>query len=80
MDFFEFAIGEDHENTGGRMRVLTDAEVRTWAPSGQPTYAEWEDALRSRELFDLDRACGNCTVLYKDGSPTEIGYWGVTAD
>lgn len=80
LDFFEFLIGEGHANSGGRMRLLTDDEVRTWAPSGQPTYAEWQDALRSRELFDLDRACGNCIVLYKDGNPAEIGYWGVTAD
>jgi hypothetical protein len=80
LDFFEFSAGEGHQNEGGRMRLLTDAEVRAWAPGGQPTYDEWQDALHSGDLFDLDRACGNCTVLYRDGHPTEIGYWGITAD
>ncbi|MGW3662049.1 hypothetical protein [Streptomyces sp. NPDC005141] len=26
------------------------------------------------------RAQGRCTVLYTDGEPTHMGYWGVTAD
>lgn len=80
LDFFAFAAGDGHRNEGGTMRLLTDAEVRAWAPNGRPTYAEWQDALRSGDLFDLDRACGNCTVLYRDGQPAEIAYWGITAD
>jgi hypothetical protein len=80
LDFFEFVAGEGHENSGGRMRLLTDAQVRVWAPSGQPTYAEWQDALHSGDLFDLDRACGNCTVPFRDGQPAEVAYWGITAD
>lgn len=65
---------------GPFMRPLTDREVRGWAPSGRPTYAEWVDALATERLPYPGRACGNCTVLYRDGEPTEIGYWGVTAD
>jgi len=34
LDFFEFSVGEGQQNEGGRMRLLTDAEVRAWAPGG----------------------------------------------
>ncbi|QMU73107.1 hypothetical protein [Streptacidiphilus sp. P02-A3a] len=80
LDFFEFRAGEGEQDGGGTMRLLADAEVRVWAPGGQPTHAEWQDALHSGKLFALGRACGNCTVLYRDGRPSEIGYWGITAD
>lgn len=80
LDYFEFVSGQGRQNEAGRMRLLTDAEIAAWAPSGRPTYAEWIDALDSDELWDLDRACGNCVVLYRDGRPAEIGYWGITAD
>ncbi|MFD9567069.1 hypothetical protein [Streptomyces sp. NPDC059994] len=63
------------------MRPLTDREVRAWAsPTGQPTHAQWADALDSETLHFPARGCGNCTVLYDDGQPAQIGYWGVTAD
>ncbi|MER7111323.1 hypothetical protein [Streptomyces sp. NPDC000229] len=65
---------------GPFMRPLTDGEVRRWAPSGRPAHAEWVNALETERLSYPGRACGNCTVLYRDGEPTEIGYWGVTAD
>lgn len=80
LDFFAFTAGDGLQNEGGSMRLLSDAEVRAWAPGGRPTYAEWQDALRSGDLFDLDRGCGNCAVLYRDGQPAEVAYWGITAD
>jgi hypothetical protein len=80
LDFFEFTAGEGVQNEGGRMRLLTDGEARDFAPGGKPTRAEWEDGLRNGWLSHLERAEGNCVVLYRDGQPAEIGYWGVTAD
>ncbi|MEU1708222.1 hypothetical protein ABZ478_23075 [Streptomyces sp. NPDC005706] len=65
---------------GPFMRLLTDDEVRAWAPHGRPTYAEWDAALESERLGFPGRAQGNCTVLYRYGRPVQIGYWGVTAD
>ncbi|WP_431676701.1 hypothetical protein [Kitasatospora sp. KL5] len=62
------------------MRPLTDREVRTWAPTGRPTVAEWVDALVTGTLEYPPRASGRCTVLHTDGHPSAIGYWGVTAD
>ncbi|MDH6145220.1 hypothetical protein P3T35_007271 [Kitasatospora sp. GP30] len=37
-------------------------------------------ALESDRLPFPVRAAGNCTVLYRDGQPALIGYWGCTAD
>ncbi|MGD1223536.1 hypothetical protein AB9Q10_34515 [Streptomyces krungchingensis] len=65
---------------GPYMRPLTDAEVKAWAPDGRPTYDDWDTALHSEQLDFPHRAQGRCTVLYTDGRPTRIGYWGVTAD
>ncbi|WP_329404372.1 hypothetical protein [Streptomyces melanogenes] len=65
---------------GPFVRPLTDREVRAWAPTGQPSYADWADAMDSEALRFPARGCGNCTVLYDDGQPAQIGYWGVTAD
>jgi hypothetical protein len=64
----------------GTMQLLTDAEVKVWCASGRPTYADWVDALVDGRLDYPRRATGRCTVLFRDGEPLEIGYWGVTAD
>ncbi|MBT2367764.1 hypothetical protein J7E88_21245 [Streptomyces sp. ISL-10] len=69
-----------HDEWGPFMRPLTEEEIRAWCSSGRPTYAEWHDALTSDRLPFPGRACGNCTVLYRDGQPAQIGYWGTTAD
>lgn len=68
---------------GPYMRPITEAEVRAWCPHGRPTRAEWVAALRADAYLDdlfPNRGLGRCTVLYEDGAPAEIGYWGVTAD
>ncbi|MEU7027039.1 hypothetical protein AB0A60_10175 [Streptomyces sp. NPDC046275] len=77
---FPDMIDPTDRSDGPFMRPLTDTEVRAWSPSGQPTYEEWNEALDTGRLDFPDRAQGNCTVLYHDGRPTLIGYWGVTAD
>ncbi|MFF3879355.1 hypothetical protein [Streptomyces sp. NPDC001978] len=77
---FPLMIDAADTDEGPFMRPLTDQEVRAWAPSGQPTHDEWVEALASEQLDYPGRGCGNCTVLYREGQPTEIGYWGVTAD
>ncbi|MEU6574966.1 hypothetical protein [Streptomyces sp. NPDC046805] len=75
-DLIEATATED----GPFMRPLTEDEVRAWAPDGRPTHADWDAALHSDRLDFPGRAQGRCTVLYTDGEPTHIGYWGVTAD
>ncbi|MER7766918.1 hypothetical protein [Kitasatospora sp. NPDC096140] len=61
------------------MRPLTDGEIRSWAPDGRPTREQW-DASISQLLAPVGRAIGRCTVLYRDGEPAEVAYWGCTAD
>lgn len=72
-------IAPDAEEEFGTMRPLTEQEVREWAPGGRPTYAEWSKALDELEFYP-GRGSGRCTVLYDDGKPVEMVYWGVTAD
>lgn len=62
------------------MRPLTEDEVRSWIPEGRPTHEQWDAALRTDDLSFPGRGTGRCTVLYRDGEPAEIGYWGCTAD
>ncbi|MGW7405063.1 hypothetical protein ACWGI9_15245 [Streptomyces sp. NPDC054833] len=77
---FPLLIDPEDPEDGPFMRPLTDAEIRAWSPDGRPTHADWLDALNSDRLDFPSRAQGRCTVLYADGQPAQIGYWGVTAD
>ncbi|MFF4971049.1 hypothetical protein [Streptomyces sp. NPDC001083] len=77
---FPLMIEAEDTDDGPFMRPLTDSEVRAWAPHGRPTYEEWDAALDSGRLEFPGRSQGNCTVLYRDGRPVHIGYWGVTTD
>ncbi|MEU5119076.1 hypothetical protein [Streptomyces asoensis] len=77
---FPLMIEAADTDDGPFMRPLTDGEVRAWAPHRRPTYEEWDAALDSERLSFPNRAQGNCTVLYRDGRPAQIGYWGTTAD
>ncbi|MDR3079703.1 MAG: hypothetical protein LBV60_02020 [Streptomyces sp.] len=79
LDFPDLTDATDSDD-GLFMRPLTDDKVRAWASNGRPTIAEWEDALGSERLPWPERGRGNCTALYRDSQPTEIGYWGVTCD
>ncbi|MET9895072.1 hypothetical protein ABZZ47_33645 [Streptomyces sp. NPDC006465] len=80
LDQPELIDATDQSNDGPYMRPLTDEEIRAFAPGGRPTFAEWDGALDSERLDFPGRAQGRCTVLYTDGEPTHMGYWGVTAD
>ena len=73
-------VDATHIEWGPFMRPLTDAEVRAWCSNRRPTEAEWLDALKAGRLDYPERAGGNCTVLYHERQPVQIGYWGVTAD
>ncbi|MFI9361223.1 hypothetical protein ACIG5E_09190 [Kitasatospora sp. NPDC053057] len=70
---------DDVDDDVAMMRPLTGSEVRSWAPNGRPTREQWEAAL-PQLLNPVGRGIGRCTVLYQDGEPAEIAYWGCTAD
>ncbi|MFG3130871.1 hypothetical protein [Streptomyces tendae] len=79
LDFYALIAPE----TGDRfamVRPLTDDEVRSWAPEGRPTRAQWDAALRTQTLSFPGRGSGRCTILYRDGEPAEVAYWGCSAD
>ncbi|MFB7512690.1 hypothetical protein [Streptomyces sp. NPDC056144] len=65
---------------GPYMRPITPEELHTWCPHGQPTLADWTTALAGDDDLYPSRGLGRCTVLYENGEPSAIGYWGVTAD
>ncbi|MBO1333155.1 hypothetical protein [Streptomyces sp. VRA16 Mangrove soil] len=75
-----YVVEAGSRDDGPCMRPLTEAEIRAWCPDGRPTHAAWETALGTDVLDYPDRGCGNCTVLYEDGRPARIAYWGVTCD
>ncbi|MFE0458870.1 hypothetical protein ACFW1A_06360 [Kitasatospora sp. NPDC058965] len=78
LDFYALIDAGAADDTA-MLRPLTEAEVRTWAPEGRPTREQWDAAL-DHLLSDVGRGSGHCTVLYLDGEPAEIAYWGCTAD
>ncbi|MET8585371.1 hypothetical protein ABZX39_31485 [Streptomyces collinus] len=77
---FPLMIDAADPDDGPYMRPLTEEEILAFAPHGRPTHAEWDEALDTDRLDFPGRAQGRCTVLYTDGEPTHIGYWGCTAD
>jgi hypothetical protein len=77
---FSLMVEAADGDSGPFMRPLTDREIHAWIPHGRPTFEEWDEALDADRLAFPDRAQGNCTVLYREGRPAQVGYWGVTAD
>lgn len=77
---FPLMIDPADPDDGPFMRPLTDDEIRAWCPDGRPSQPDWTDALDSGALEYPGRSQGRCAVLYTDGRPAGIGYWGVTTD
>ena len=78
LDFYALIEAEAGDQFA-MMRPLTEEEVRGWAPHGRPTREQWNASI-PRLLNPVGRGIGQCTVLYQDGEPAEIAYWGCTAD
>ncbi|MGX9883497.1 hypothetical protein [Streptomyces sp. NPDC002276] len=79
LDFYDLVDAASGDEVA-MLRPLTEDEVRDWAPEGRPTRERWTAALRSGAATFPGRGSGRCTILYRDDEPTEIGYWGCTAD
>ncbi|MFI6618596.1 hypothetical protein [Streptomyces sp. NPDC050528] len=79
LDFYDLVDAGSGDDFA-MMRPLTEDEVRDWAPDGRPTREQWVAALRTWVLSFPGRGSGRCTILYREGEPAEIGYWGCTAD
>ncbi|MCD0482538.1 hypothetical protein LO771_09015 [Streptacidiphilus sp. ASG 303] len=69
-------IDPEAEEEWATLRPLTGEEVRAWAPGGRPTRAEWLEARENGRIGYPAHGRGRCTVLYADGEPVEVMYWG----
>ncbi|WP_344661244.1 hypothetical protein [Catenulispora subtropica] len=72
------------ELTGNTMRPVSTAETIAAFGHDMPTRAEYErlaDTTYS-PIFDEDdgRWAGRCLILYKDGVPESVAFWGVSGD
>lgn len=63
---------------------LTATELAKTFGTEQPTRADWDrvagqHATGVGHLLD-DRWTGRCAVLYRDGAPDAVAFWGVSGD
>ncbi|MFE3202355.1 hypothetical protein [Embleya sp. NPDC059237] len=73
-------VGEDHDF--GTVRPLAASVIREGFGSDRPSRADFDgmDFGTLDALDDALRWSGHCMVLYRDGIPHEIAFWGVSGD
>lgn len=65
----------------GRIRPLTADQMQQWFGTDTPTRADYERASKNIEFrADPPRWTGRCVVLYRNGQPDEIAFWGSSGD
>jgi hypothetical protein len=70
---------ESHEKDEvAAVRVLREDEVLAQFGTAQPTAADLERLLATE--WNTNRWEGRVTVLYSDGQPTGLGFWGISGD
>jgi hypothetical protein len=76
-------IAEDHDDLGAAV-LLDEADVAAMFGSGTPTRADFERAEEEQHtlFWSLipERYCAHYVVLYQDGRPNEIAFWGYSGD
>jgi hypothetical protein len=71
-------IASDAEDHDGTVRQLPEAEAHELFGTTSPTR---EQFLRVEEAIpDIRRWSGRYQLLYRDGKPTEIAFWGFSGD
>ena len=74
-------IGEDEQDRFATLRPMSALKFRSLLGVRFPTYADFLDGYLDERLPQPDsRASARCAVLYRNGEPSEIMYWGLTAD
>lgn len=71
-------IGSREPDRDGTVRPLTDEEAVRYFGTATPTREQFEAA--GAPMPDVEGWSGFCQVLYADGRPTEIAFWGATGD
>jgi hypothetical protein len=74
-------VDADGEDVLGAIRPLSTAERQRWFGTDTPTRADFDRASEDVEFTaDPPRWSGRCVVLYRDGNPGEIAFWGCSGD
>jgi hypothetical protein len=79
---------DNHADDFSTVRPLAQERVRHYFGTGRPSRAQFEAVsgdpgnTRHLDFFDEDymRWTGHYVLLYEDGAPTEIGFWGWSGD
>jgi hypothetical protein len=71
----------DEKSDFGSIRPLTAAERQRWFGTDTPTRADYDNLHDDIEFHaDPPRWSGRCVVLYRDGKPDAIAFWGSSGD
>jgi hypothetical protein len=71
-------IGSSERDGDGTVRQLSEDEAVEFFGTATPTREQYEAA--GEPMPDHDGWSGFCQLLYADGHPTEIAFWGATGD
>ena len=77
LDMMSFS-GPDGPDEIAVLRLLRDDEVRALFGHDQPTAADFERFTAAE--WDIRRWEGRSTVLYQDGQPSGLAFWGISGD
>jgi hypothetical protein len=73
--------GPGEQDDFGTVRLLSPREVRAAFGTDQPTIAQFDALASTHALPDqAPRWSGVAALLYTDGQPTEIAFWGCSGD
>lgn len=68
-------------NEFAAVRPMSPEEFSSLLRVRSPTYGDFVDGYVEGRIDNYTgRGCARCAVVYKDGAPHEIVYWGCTAD
>ncbi|NUP47871.1 MAG: hypothetical protein HOW97_11250 [Catenulispora sp.] len=62
------------------MRPLTEDELMAAFECPRPTLATFREAEEAGRLPHDGRWNGCCVVIYKNGQPDEVAFWGISGD
>ena len=71
-------IGPDGQDDVAMVRVLRDDEVQAHFGTDRPTAEDFKRFLTTE--WYVNRWEGRTTVLYRDGQPAELAFWGISGD
>ena len=83
LDVLSVVPADDDEQEYATIRPLTDREYRELWGNPQPTrddFGRVSNSAQLHEYVDAGRNTGRAAVLWADGSPSEIAFWGYSGD